>query len=195
MQRILLLSTTQQRSLLEKAIERENHSIIAVLEMSANLAADLQKYVGTQMIDALVMDIEKSGKTILEAIKQLMAHTPLPVVIFVQQGDRQSAAEATAAGASAYVINGLKEDRVGPILAAAIIRFQKMQTLREELIQTKISLQDRKVIERAKGLLMKQHGCNENEAYIMLRKQAMERNKRIVEVAQGIIDCITLLAR
>ncbi len=195
MQSILLLSNAQHRSLLEKAIDRENCSIIAVLENSANLAADLQKYVTDQVIDMLVMDLEKSGETVLEAIRQLMEHTPLPVVMFVRQGDRQSAAEATAAGASAYVVNGLDENRVGPILAAAIIRFQKMQTLREKLIQTKISLQDRKVIERAKGLLMKQHGCNENEAYIALRKQAMERNKRIVEVAQGIIDCITLLAR
>jgi len=193
MQRILLLSNARHQSLLEKAIDRENCSIIAVLENSANLAAYLQKYVTGQVIDMLVMDLEKSGETVLEAIRQLMEHTPLPVVMFVRQGDRQSAAEATAAGASAYVVNGLGEDRVGPILAAAITRFQEMQILRKELMQTKISLRDRKTIERAKGLLMEQRGCNENEAYTTLRKLAMERNKRIVEVAQGIIDCIKLI--
>lgn len=194
MQHILLISNTQSRSLLEKAIDRENFSIIATLKNSANLAADLQKYMTNQVIDMLVMDLEKSGETVLEAIRQLMEHIPLPVVMFVRQGDRQSAAEATKAGASAYVVNGLIEDRVGPILAAAITRFQETQLLREELMQTKISLQERKIIERAKGLLMEQRGCNENEAYTTLRKLAMEHSKRMSEVAQSIIDCITLIA-
>jgi len=194
MQHILLISNTQSQSLLEKAIDRENFSIIATLKNSANLAADLQKYMTNQVIDMLVMDLEKSGETVLEAIRQLMEQIPLPVVMFVRQGDRQSAAEATKAGASAYVVNGLIEDRVGPILAAAITRFQETQLLREELMQTKISLQERKIIERAKGLLMEQCGCNENEAYTTLRKLAMEHSKRMSEVAQSIIDCITLIA-
>ena len=193
MQHILLVSSnTGRQALVEKAIDRENCSIIALIETSANLAAELDRGPSIS-IDMVVMDLDDNGEAELEAIRQIMENKPLPVVMFVRQGNRESAANATAAGASAYVVDGLQADRVAPILAAAVTRFQETQTLREELERTKASLEERKIIERAKGLLMQQRSCSEDEAYSALRKLAMQRNKRLAEIAASVIDAAILM--
>lgn len=190
MQHILLVSNnTRHQALLEKAIDRENCSIIAVIETSTNLAAELR----SRAIDMVVMDLDDNEEAELESIRWIMENRPLPVVMFVRQGNRESAATATAAGVSAYVVDGLQADRIAPILAAAVTRFQETQALREELEQAKTSLEERKIIERAKGLLMEQRGCNENEAYSALRKLAMQRNRRLAEIAASVIDAATLM--
>ena len=141
----------------------------------------------------VVMDLDDNGEAELEAIRQIMENRPLPIVMFVQQGNRESAANATAAGATAYVVNGLKADRIAPILAAAVTRFQETQALRAELKQAETSLKERKIIERAKGLLMQQRSCSEDEAYSALRKLAMQRNKRLAEIAASVIDAASLM--
>ncbi len=190
MQHILLVSSnTGHQALMEKAIDQENCSIAALIENSINLGAEVE----SRAIDMVVMDLDDNGEAELEAIRQIMENKSLPIVMFVQQGNRESAANATAAGASAYVVNGLKADRVAPILAAAVTRFQETQALREELKQTKTSLKERKIIERAKGLLMQQRSCSEDEAYSALRKLAMQRNKRLAEIAASVIDAASLM--
>ena len=190
MQHILLISNnTQHQNLLEKAIDSQHCTIIAVIENSSELATKLQQ----QAVDIVVIDIDNNGESELESIKQLMEDKPLPVVMFVNQGDRDSAANATAAGVSAYVVDGFKADRIAPIMAAAVTRFQETQALRQELAQATTSLQERKIIERAKGLLMEQQGCSENKAYTALRQLAMQRNKRLADIAQSLIDATSLM--
>ena len=191
MQHILLISRHKQhQSLLEEAIDRENCSVVATIKTSAGLNTELNR----RHIDILVIDTEDNGAAMLEPIRQVMESRPLPVVMFVNQGDRQSAANATAAGVSAYVVDGLQKDRVAPILAAALTRFEATRALREELQQARASLEERKIIERAKGLLMQQRGCSEDEAYSSLRKLAMQRNKRMAEIASSVIDAASLMS-
>lgn len=144
--------------------------------------------------DLLLLDLEGDGSDELPMIQSLMEKTPLPVVMFVSRGDGNSAKSASVAGVSAYVVEGLEKDRIEPILAAAVTRFEETRALREELEKTKNSLQQRKVIERAKGLLMERRGCSENEAFSSMRTLAMSRNKRLSDVAQGIIDSIDLVS-
>ncbi len=190
MQHILLVSNnTQHQALLEKAIDRENCSIVVVIKTGAQLDAELR----SRAIDMVVMDLDDNGEAELESVRQIIENRPLPIVMFVRQGNRESAANATAAGVSAYVVDGLQVDRVAPILAAAVTRFQETRSLREELERTKASLEQRKIIERAKGLLMQQRGCSEEEAYSALRKLAMQRNKRLAEIATSVIDAASLI--
>jgi len=190
MQHILLVSNNaQHQALLKEAIDSQNCSISAVLEKIPALAAELQEHD----VDIVVIDIEAHVESELETVRQIMETRPLPIVMFVEQGDSESATSATAAGVSAYVVDGLQTERIAPIIAAAVTRFNETQTLRNELAQTKTSLQERKTIERAKGLLMEQRGCNENESYTALRQLAMARNKRLADIAQGIVDSVALL--
>ena len=189
-QRILLVSNNDHhQAVLEEAVQTEDCTIVKQIKTSTMLATELQM----QVVDIVIMILDSNGTELLETLQQVMENKPLPVVMFVQQGDRQSAAAATAAGVSAYVLKGLQPERVAPILAAATARFQEKRTLLGELVQARTSLEERKVIERAKGLLMEQRNCNENEAYTALRQLAMERNKRLAEVAQGMIDSLNLL--
>lgn len=190
MQQILVVSNNaQHRAILEKAIDRKNYSISAVIQNSSQLADALR----SSAIDLVVMDLDEDGESDLEAVRQTLQDKRIPVVMFVQRGDQDSAANATAAGVSAYVVDGLQADRIAPILAAAVTRFQETRALREELERTKSSLEERKIIERAKGLLMQQRRCSENEAYSALRKLAMERNRRLAEIATSVIDAARLM--
>ncbi|MCU7958800.1 MAG: ANTAR domain-containing protein [gamma proteobacterium symbiont of Bathyaustriella thionipta] len=191
MQNILLVSSdTRHRALLQEAIDRENCSIVAVIKDTRHLADELSR----QAVDLVVLDLNESAEAELEIIRQVIANKPLPIVMFVRQGNRESAAKATSAGVSAYVVGGLHAERVAPILAAAVTRFQETQILHEELDRTKAHLQERKIIERAKGLLMQQRSCTEEEAYAALRKLAMQRNKRLAEIANSVIDAASLLS-
>lgn len=190
MQHILLITNhTEERDLLENAIDRENCIITGV----GNTATDLESQLKVQHADLLVMALDNTGEVGLAQIKRIMTSTPLPIVMFVTRGDRDSAAKATAAGVSAYVVDGLQSERIAPILAAAVTRFKANKALQEELERTQNSLQERKIIERAKGLLMQQRGCSEEEAYASLRKLAMQRNKRLADIASSVIDAATLL--
>lgn len=190
MQHIFLVSSnSQHQALLNAAIDRENCLISGVAETTATLAVELQ----SRPVDLLILELEDNGETQLETVRRIMDINPLPVVMFVPQGDRESAAQATAAGVSAYVVKGLQKDRIAPILAAAVTRFRETQELRKELLQAKTSLQERKTIERAKGMLMEQRNCSENEAYTALRQLAMKTNKRLADVAQSVMDSFTLI--
>jgi len=190
MQHLLLVSNnTRHQALLKKSIDRENCSISAVYQPGDLGTVELQ----LSTIDMVVMDLDDNGEKALKAVRQIMQNRPLPVIMFVQCGDRESAENATAAGVSAYVVDGLQQERIAPILAAAMTRFQETQALRDELEHAKTSLEERKIIERAKGLLMQQRSCTEDAAYSALRKLAMERSKRLAEVSISVIDAATLM--
>lgn len=113
--------------------------------------------------------------------------------MFVDQSDDAMTKAAIEAGVSAYVVDGLRADRVKPILDAAITRFHMFSRVRKELETTKRALEERKVIDRAKGLLMKARGIDEDAAYSLLRKTAMDQNKRVVDVASALVTAAGLL--
>ena len=117
-----------------------------------------------------------------------------PVAMFVDKSDAGLSAAAIEAGISTYVVDGLQPGRVQPILDAAIARFRMFQRMRTELAETKRALEERKVIDRAKGMLMKARGVNEDEAYALLRKTAMDQGKRVADVAQALVTAAGLLS-
>jgi response regulator NasT len=141
----------------------------------------------------VLVDLANPSRDIIEELS--IASTPLerPVAMFVDQSDDAMTKAAIEAGVSAYVVDGLRADRVKPILDAAITRFHMFSRVRKELETTKRALEERKVIDRAKGLLMKARGIDEDAAYSLLRKTAMDQNKRVVDVASALVTAAGLL--
>ena len=143
--------------------------------------------------DVVIIDLDSPGRDTLDSLQTVQSTAPRPIVMFTQDDDGATIARATRAGVSAYVVDGINKKRVRPILDAAIERFQQFRGLAEELEKTRAQLEERKVVDKAKGLLMKQRGMSEEEAYKALRSVAMSSNKRIIEVAEGVVAAAKLL--
>jgi response regulator NasT len=154
---------------------------------------DLQAKVNEILPDVIIIDMECPDRDTLEGMFRITRHQLRPTVMFVDRSDSESIRAAVQAGVSAYVVGGLSEQRVRPILEVAIARFQEFQSLRRELESAKSSLEERKVIERAKGILMKTRGIAEEEAFRMLRKSAMDRKIRLAAVAREIVAAAEVL--
>jgi response regulator NasT len=143
--------------------------------------------------DVVIIDIETPGRDTLDSLQCVQTTVPKPVVMFTQDDNGETISRATRAGVSAYVVDGISQKRVRPILDAAIERFAQFRNLSDELARTRAELSERKLIDQAKGILMKQRGMSEDEAYKALRNLAMSNNKRIVEIAEGLIAAAKLL--
>jgi response regulator NasT len=143
--------------------------------------------------DVIVIDLENPSRDVLDQMFQVSRSVRRPVAMFVDQSDRAAMEAAVDAGVSAYVVNGLRRERVKSVLDMAISRFNAMNRLREELDRTKQALEDRKVIDKAKGILMKSRGLVEEEAYALLRSTAMKESRRVAEVARGLVTAVKLL--
>ena len=143
--------------------------------------------------DVIVIDLESPNRDALEHMFQVSRAAKRPVAMFVDRTDDASIEAAIDAGVSAYVVDGLKKERIKPILDTAIRRFRAFERLRLELDQARSELTARKRIERAKGILMRTRGLAEEEAYALLRSTAMQQNKRIVDIAESLITAAGLL--
>ena len=143
--------------------------------------------------DIIVIDLENPSRDVLEAMFQVSRAVKRPVAMFVDQSDSASIQASVEAGVSAYIVDGLKKERIKPILDLCVSRFNAFAKLQEELERTKSQLEDRKVIEKAKGILMKVKGLTEDEAYVLLRSTAMREKKKIGEIAQSIITASEML--
>src|SRR6185312_11833621 len=136
--------------------------------------------------DIVVIDLENPSRDSLEQMFQVSRAVRRPIAMFVDQSDAASTQAAVDAGVSAYIVDGLKQERVKPILDMAVIRFNAYSRLMRELEETRDELENRKLIERAKGILMKSRGLSEEAAYALLRKTAMNQNRKIAEIAQNL---------
>ncbi len=143
--------------------------------------------------DIIVIDLENPSRDVLEAMFQVSRAVRRPIAMFVDQSDAASIQASVDAGVSAYIVDGLKKERIKPILDLCVSRFNAFAKLQEELERTKSQLEDRKIIERAKGILMKMKGLTEDEAYVLLRSTAMREKKKIGEIAQSIITASEML--
>jgi len=143
--------------------------------------------------DVIVIDLENPSRDILEQMFQVSRAVRRPIAMFVDQSDAASIQASVDAGVSAYIVDGLKKERLKPILDLCISRFNAFSKLQDELDRTKSALEDRKVIDRAKGILMKAKGLSEEEAYVLLRSTAMREKKKIGEIAQSILTASELL--
>ena len=143
--------------------------------------------------DIIVIDLENPSRDILEQMFQVSRAVRRPIAMFVDQSDAASIQASVEAGVSAYIVDGLKKERIKPILDLCVSRFNAFAKLQDELARTKSALEERKVIDRAKGILMKMKGLTEDEAYVLLRSTAMREKKRIGEIAQSIITASEML--
>jgi response regulator NasT len=144
--------------------------------------------------DVIVIDLGNPNRDMLENMFQLSRVVKRPIAMFVDQSDQASIEAAVDAGVSAYVVDGLKQERVKPILDMAISRFNAFSKMARELAEVRSELESRKVIDRAKGILMRTRGLSEADAYALLRKTAMNQNRKMSEIAESLITAAGLLA-
>lgn len=166
------------------------YNIVAVLPADAYLPDRLAQ-IGPDMI---IVDAESQSRDTLEYVVVATRHARRPIVLFTNDDDTSHVRDAIAAGVTAYVVAGLAPERVKPVLEVAMARFQHEEALRQELAEARTQLSHRKVIDRAKGLLMSRHSLSEEEAYARLRKAAMDKGLKLADVAQRILDVADLLA-
>ncbi len=144
--------------------------------------------------DIVLIDISNPSRDMLEELTIASGPLERPVAMFVDRSENSLTRAAIEAGVSAYVVDGLQADRLKPILDAAMTRFQMFRRMRTELEATKRALEERKVIDRAKGLLMKAKGISEEEAYALLRRTAMDQNRKVAQVAEALVTTAGLLS-
>ena len=179
--------------------ERSRSLRIGLLENGFNLVAVLpaDTFLNERLTqlqpDMIIVDAESQARDALEHVVVATRDARRPIVMFTNDNDTSHVKYAVAAGVSAYIVAGLSSERIRPILDVAMARFQHEQALRQELADTKVELQDRKIIDRAKGMLMQRQGLNEQAAYDKLRKTAMDKSLKVVEVAQRMLDVAELL--
>jgi response regulator NasT len=169
--------------------------LLAGYEVTASLtsAVTLLKTIERLEPAVILIDTDSPSRDVLEHLVMVSRHTPRPVVMFASDGTPETIRAATRAGVSAYVVDGLDEKRIKAIVDVAVARFDELQDLRGQLAQANSKLAERKLIERAKGLLMKSRGLEEEAAYAALRKAAMDRSLKVAEIAQRVVDASDLL--
>lgn len=143
--------------------------------------------------DVIVIDIENPKRDMLEAMFSLSRSVKRPIAMFVDKSDQFAIEAAVDAGVSAYIVDGLRKERVKPILDMAISRFNAFSRMERELEEARNELAGRKVIDQAKAILMRTKSVSEDEAYKMLRKTAMNQNRKIAEIAQSLVTASSLL--
>ena len=176
-------------AMVEEALVADGHRVVCRLTSPASL----NEMVARHQPDVVIIDMESPDRDTLDSMALLNRENPRPVVFFADQHDPDILQAALKVGVSAYVVDGLIPGRVKAIIEVAIARFDAFQSMRRELEKTRNQLTERKRIERAKGLLMKHQDCDEEQAYRMLRKLAMDRSQRIAEVADSVIDILERL--
>ena len=187
---VLIIDENRIRaSIIEDGLREAGHSRVAVIHDVNEVARTIQ---ATQP-DVIVIDLENPKRDTLEHFFSLSRAIQRPIAMFVDRSDRGMIEKAVEAGVSAYVVDGLKKERVKPIPDMAISRFNAFSRLTRELEQARSELEDRKIIEQAKGILMRTRNLSEADAYALLRSTAMNQNRRMVDIAQSLVTAADLL--
>jgi response regulator NasT len=188
--RILIVDQNVTRAaVLEDGLREAGYTDVVVVRDMQNL---LKRIVDAEP-DVIFIDLENPNRDVLEQMFQVSRTVQRPIAMFVDKSDAGMTEAAVNAGVSTYVVDGLKKERIHSILELTISRFRAFNQLRTELDKTKQQLEERKLVDRAKGILMKERGLNEEQAYALLRKAAMNENLKLSQVAQSIITASKLL--
>ncbi len=188
--RIVVVEKDRERALMiVDGLQDTGDHTISVLGDGTGLARRLAEIAP----DIVLIDLENPSRDMLEELTLASSPMQRPVAIFVDQSDSEAMRSAIEAGVSAYVVDGLKRERIKPVLDAAIARFRLFERMRTELEATRVALAERKTIDRAKGILIKAKGVSEEEAYAILRKAAMDQGRKVADVAQALISTADLL--
>lgn len=187
--RILIVDQNVTRAtIMEDGLRDAGHTDVVVVRDMQNLL----KRIVDAAPDVIFIDLENPNRDVLEQMFQVSRVVQRPIAMFVDKSDAGMTEKAVVAGVSAYVVDGLKKERIKSILELTISRFKAFNQLRSELDRTKQQLEERKLVDRAKGILMKQRNMNEEEAYALMRKAAMNENLKLSDVAQSIITAAKL---
>jgi len=182
--RIMLVYQSRQRQqLLQRAVDDGGYQVVAC----AALDADLQQTLQAAQADLIIFNVDQPDQKLLARTHTLNQLHAIPIIMFAERGDKEIIIEAVNAGVTSYVVDGLQPKRLQPIVEAAMARFKAFQSLRQELQETQTKLEDRKHIDKAKGILTQQKNISEDQAYQALRKLAMDRNIKLGEAACNVI--------
>jgi len=189
--KVLLVDDTPDRaSALKQALSAvEGVEVACALDSPFELLAR----VGEHRPDVVLIETDSPSRDVLEQLAAVSSSAPRPVVLFTGNAEDESIRASLRVGVSAYIVDGIAAGRLEPIMRVAIERFSAEQRLRAELEDTKVKLEERKLVERAKGILMKQRNASEEEAFAQLRTLAMQRGIRLGEAARQVIDVAALL--
>lgn len=188
--KIAIVDESPVRSaIVEEGLREAGYVHIAHIRDTTQLLAKL----ATLDPDVIVIGLENPSRDVLEQMFQVSRVVHRPVAMFVDQSDASMIEAAVEAGVSAYVVNGLRKERVRPILETSIVRFRAFAKLKDELAATKSKLEDRRIVDKAKTLLMRLKDIPEDEAYGLLRRTAMNESRKLVDVAQSVITAAEML--
>jgi two-component system, response regulator / RNA-binding antiterminator len=188
--RILIIDENRIRAaVIEEGLREAGHSAVTLVHDVSGIARRITEVNP----DVIVIDLENPNRDMLENMFQLSRAVKRPIAMFVDRADTASIEAAVDAGVSAYIVDGLRKERVKPILQMAISRFNAFSRMARELEEARGELEGRKLIERAKGILMKSRGMSEEDAYALLRKTAMNQNRKLADVAQSLVTAADLL--
>ncbi|MDX3925736.1 MAG: ANTAR domain-containing response regulator [Shinella sp.] len=176
-------------SIIEEGLRDAGHTKVTVIHEVVGVA----RVIETLQPDVIIIDIENPNRDMMEHLFQLSRTVSRPIAMFVDRSDTASIEAAVEAGVSAYIVDGLKKERVKPILDMTVSRFNAFSRLQRELADAKSALEERKLVERAKGILMKMRGLSEDEAFALLRQTAMNEKKKLSEIAQSVVTAAGLL--
>ncbi len=186
---LVIDENTIRASIIEEGLREAGHARVTVIHEVQGVARTIE----TLRPDVIIIDLENPNRDMMEHLFQLTRTVERPIAMFVDRSDTASIEAAVDAGVSAYIVDGLKKERVKPILDMAVSRFNAFSRLQRELADAKSALEERKIVERAKGILMKMRGLSEDEAFALLRQTAMNEKKKMSEIAQSVVTAASLL--
>ena len=187
---VLVIDESQQRAVeICTGLIQAGHQVAAVLPSALELVARIEEIKP----DIILIETESPSRDTLEHLGVMNRDMPRPVIMFSQDDDQDTIRQAIRSGVAAYVVDGFDIDRLRPVVDVAVAHFEEHQALKRELAETSRKLSERKVIEKAKGILMKSRGMDEEAAYGALRKLAMERSQPLAKVAGNVVDMAELL--
>lgn len=188
--RVLVVDEISERAaVLREGLERAGHEVSAELSSALELMQAVERF----QPDVVIIDTASPTRDALEHIALVSRDQPRPIIMFASDAQSATIRQAVGAGVTAYIVDGLDANRVEPIVEVAVARFESFHKLRKQLADAQSKLSDRKIIERARGLIMRARKVSEEEAYASMRRLAMSRGKRLVDIAQQIIDSADLL--
>lgn len=192
MLRVLLIDDTPRKvGRLRSALIEAGFDVIE----ESGLTIDLPERVEAVRPDVVLIDTDSPGRDVMEQVVMVSRDQPRPIVMFTDDSNPDAMRQAIRAGVSAYIVEGIQAQRLKPILDVAMARFESDQAIRAQLHARDQQLAERKRVELAKGMLMKMRSCNEEEAYTLMRRQAMSRQQKLIQVAEQIIAMNELLGQ
>ncbi|GIX30299.1 MAG: two-component system response regulator [Porticoccaceae bacterium] len=185
--RVLVVDDDPVRAgLLEERLADAGYAVVAAIPSAAGLLAHIER----ERPDVVLIDLASPERDVLESLAVVDRHNPRPVVMFAERDDPSWIEQALRAGVCTYMVGRIDPERVRPIIDLALAQFRALRGLRQELSDTRAELETRKLVERAKGLVMARHGLSEAEAHRLLTRLAMDRNQRLAEVARAVVDAL-----